>query len=164
MRLSRNTAFSKIPCGPVIVIDTEKMVSSPTNNSRYKTELCKYYLESGLCKFNGDCTFAHGADELRNSNHKVVLCRLFHMTQNCPYGKFRTRYSSHGRNMLMFLLGEQCAFIHDEYRRSSMTVQPGYAYAPHSIPANGVQALSNNCEHQYRSRRSSSGYASVDDQ
>ena len=90
MRLSRNTAFSKIPCGPVIVIDTEKMASSPTNTSRYKTELCKYYLESGLCKFNGDCTFAHGADELRNGSHKVVLCRLFHMTQNCPYGELRT--------------------------------------------------------------------------
>ena len=64
----------------------------------------------------------------------------------------------------MFLVGEQCAFIHDEYRRSSIVVQPGYAYAPHSIPPNGDQALLKDCEHQYRSRRSSSGYASVDDQ
>lgn len=87
MRLSRNTAFSKIPCGPVIVIDKAKIASWSTSNSKYKTELCKYYVETGVCKFDGDCTFAHGSEDLRNANHKSVLCRLFHMTNNCPYGK-----------------------------------------------------------------------------
>lgn len=86
MRLSRNTAFSKIPCGPVIVIDKAKIASWSTSNSKYKTELCKYHVETGVCKFDGDCTFAHGAEDLRNANHKSVLCRLFHMTNNCPYG------------------------------------------------------------------------------
>ena len=89
MRLSRNTAFSKIPCGPVIVIDKAKIASWSTSNSKYKTELCKYYVETGVCKFDGDCTFAHGAEDLRNANHKSVLCRLFHMTNNCPYGKMK---------------------------------------------------------------------------
>lgn len=89
MRLSRNTAFSKIPCGPVIAVDTEKLMSYSKKTSKYKTELCKYYLETGHCQFKGDCTFAHGSEELRQSNHKLVLCRLFHMTQNCPYGNDR---------------------------------------------------------------------------
>lgn len=87
MRLSRNTAFSKIPCGPVIEIDKAKIASWSTSNSKYKTELCKYYVETGVCKFDGDCTFAHGSEDLRNANHKSVLCRLFHMTNNCPYGR-----------------------------------------------------------------------------
>lgn len=85
MRLSRNVAFSKIPCGPVIIIDTDKVEICPKSNSKYKTELCKYYVESGACKFRGDCTFAHGAQDLRDGQKKVVLCRLFHMKQHCPY-------------------------------------------------------------------------------
>ncbi|CAF0834597.1 unnamed protein product [Adineta ricciae] len=145
MRLSRNTAFSKIPCGPVIVIDKAKIASWSTSNSKYKTELCKYYVETGVCKFDGDCTFAHGAEDLRNANHKSVLCRLFHMTNNCPYG-------------------QNCAFIHDEYRRSSIIVKPGYTYAPQYVPPNGDQASIDEQEHEQRSRRSSSGYASVDEQ
>lgn len=145
MRLSRNTAFSKIPCGPVIEIDKAKIASWSTSNSKYKTELCKYYVETGVCKFDGDCTFAHGAEDLRNANHKSVLCRLFHMTNNCPYG-------------------QNCAFIHDEYRRSSIIVKPGYTYAPQYIPPSGDQALIDEQEDHQRSRRSSSGYASVDEQ
>ncbi|CAF0906082.1 unnamed protein product [Rotaria sp. Silwood1] len=145
MRLSRNTAFSKIPCGPVIIIDKSKIASWSTSNSKYKTELCKYYIETGTCKFDGDCTFAHGSDDLRNANHKSVLCRLFHMTNNCPYG-------------------ENCAFIHDEYKRSSIIIKPGYIYAPRYIQPNGDQTTIDEQEYQQRSRRSSSGYASIDEQ
>ncbi len=60
--------------------------------------------------------------------------------------------------------GQNCAFIHDEYRRSSIIVKPGFTYAPQYIPANGDQAAIDEQEHRQRSRRSSSGYASVDDQ
>ncbi|CAF3397233.1 unnamed protein product, partial [Rotaria sp. Silwood2] len=116
-----------------------------TSNSKYKTELCKYYIETGTCKFDGDCTFAHGPDDLRNANHKSVLCRLFHMTNNCPYG-------------------ENCAFIHDEYKRSSIIIKPGYIYAPRYVQANGDQTTIDEQEYQQRSRRSSSGYASIDEQ
>jgi butyrate response factor 1 len=165
MRLSRNTAFSKIPCGPVIEIDKAKIASWSTSNSKYKTELCKYYVETGVCKFDGDCTFAHGAEDLRNANHKSVLCRLFHMTNNCPYGEILVfeRFKLY-IYILFFSLGQNCAFIHDEYRRSSIIVKPGYTYAPQYIPANGDQATIDEQEHRQRSRRSSSGYASVDDQ
>ena len=163
MRLSRNTAFSKIPCGPVIEIDKAKIASWSTSNSKYKTELCKYYVETGVCKFDGDCTFAHGSEDLRNANHKSVLCRLFHMTNNCPYGK-TVMSMTHFLNLFCFLSGQNCAFIHDEYRRSSIIVKPGHSYAPQYVPANGDQARIDEQEHQQRSRRSSSGYASVDDQ
>jgi hypothetical protein len=63
-----------------------------------------------------------------------------------------------------FILGQNCAFIHDEYRRSSIIVKPGYTYAPQYIPPNGDQATIDEQEHEQRSRRSSSGYASVDEQ
>uniref|UniRef100_T1J600 C3H1-type domain-containing protein n=1 Tax=Strigamia maritima TaxID=126957 RepID=T1J600_STRMM len=62
----------------------------PTNSSRYKTELCRPYEESGKCKYGDKCQFAHGAHELRtlarHPKYKTELCRTFHTTGFCPYG------------------------------------------------------------------------------
>ncbi|KAL0972874.1 hypothetical protein UPYG_G00195900 [Umbra pygmaea] len=62
---------------------------SPTS-SRYKTELCRTFAESGICKYGGKCQFAHGFDELRDLNrhpkYKTEPCRTFHTVGFCPYG------------------------------------------------------------------------------
>ncbi|CAB3370934.1 Hypothetical predicted protein [Cloeon dipterum] len=66
--------------------------TSPTNvnTSRYKTELCRPFEESGSCKYGDKCQFAHGAHELRNlarhPKYKTDLCRTFHTSGFCPYG------------------------------------------------------------------------------
>uniref|UniRef100_UPI0037E8DA5A mRNA decay activator protein ZFP36L1 n=1 Tax=Semicossyphus pulcher TaxID=241346 RepID=UPI0037E8DA5A len=64
--------------------------STPSSSSRYKTELCRSFTESGLCKYGGKCQFAHGPDELRDlSRHpkyKTEPCRTFHTIGFCPYG------------------------------------------------------------------------------
>lgn len=64
--------------------------SSSSSSSRYKTELCRSFTESGLCKYGGKCQFAHGPDELRDlSRHpkyKTEPCRTFHTIGFCPYG------------------------------------------------------------------------------
>lgn len=58
--------------------------------SRYKTELCRPFQESGTCKYGDRCQFAHGADEIRtlvrHPKYKTELCRTFHSTGFCPYG------------------------------------------------------------------------------
>lgn len=41
-----------------------KMLNIPYNN--YKTQRCKYYDDTGNCKFGNNCTYAHGDPELRN--------------------------------------------------------------------------------------------------
>ncbi|XP_059188062.1 mRNA decay activator protein ZFP36L1 [Centropristis striata] len=60
------------------------------SSSRYKTELCRSFTESGLCKYGGKCQFAHGMDELRDLNrhpkYKTEPCRTFHTIGFCPYG------------------------------------------------------------------------------
>lgn len=60
------------------------------NTSRYKTELCRPFEESGSCKYGDKCQFAHGAHELRNlvrhPKYKTELCRTFHTIGFCPYG------------------------------------------------------------------------------
>ncbi|XP_031153141.1 mRNA decay activator protein ZFP36 [Sander lucioperca] len=65
-------------------------VSSSSSSSRYKTELCRSFNESGLCKYGCKCQFAHGLDELRDLNrhpkYKTEPCRTFHTIGFCPYG------------------------------------------------------------------------------
>ncbi|KAI4480150.1 hypothetical protein M0804_010511 [Polistes exclamans] len=66
----------------------DRSVSEPT--SRYKTELCRPFEESGACKYGDKCQFAHGYTELRNlarhPKYKTELCRTFHSIGFCPYG------------------------------------------------------------------------------
>lgn len=59
-------------------------------STRYKTELCRPYAESGTCKYGDKCQFAHGIHELRplvrHPKYKTELCRTFHAIGFCPYG------------------------------------------------------------------------------
>ncbi|KAL3057270.1 mRNA decay activator protein ZFP36L1 [Trematomus bernacchii] len=64
--------------------------SVSSSSARYKTEMCRSFNESGLCKYGGKCQFAHGLDELRDLNrhpkYKTEPCRTFHTVGFCPYG------------------------------------------------------------------------------
>jgi len=72
------------------------------NSSRYKTELCRPFEESGHCKYGDKCQFAHGSLELRtlsrHPKYKTDLCRTYHTIGFCPYGP-------------------RCHFIHNEEER-----------------------------------------------
>ncbi|KAI1893366.1 hypothetical protein AGOR_G00123000 [Albula goreensis] len=64
--------------------------STPPISTRYKTELCRTYEESGTCKYGAKCQFAHGMEELRglsrHPKYKTERCRTFHTIGFCPYG------------------------------------------------------------------------------
>ena len=57
---------------------------------RYKTEMCRPFMEHGSCKYGDKCQFAHGTDELRSVNrhpkYKTDMCRTYHSVGFCPYG------------------------------------------------------------------------------
>ena len=83
--------------------------NNAVNSSRYKTELCRPFEESGHCKYADKCQFAHGAHELRSlarhPKYKTELCRTFHSKGFCPYGP-------------------RCNFIHNEdLRKLTQMVQ-----------------------------------------
>ncbi|XP_034557215.1 mRNA decay activator protein ZFP36L2-A [Notolabrus celidotus] len=63
---------------------------APHISTRYKTELCRTFEESGTCKYGAKCQFAHGMDELRglsrHPKYKTEPCRTFHTIGFCPYG------------------------------------------------------------------------------
>jgi len=57
----------------------------------YKTEMCRSWVENGLCRYGPKCQFAHGQHELRpvmrHPKYKTEICKTFHTTGTCPYGK-----------------------------------------------------------------------------
>jgi len=60
------------------------------SQNRYKTELCKSFNETGICRYGTKCQFAHGKEELRpilrHPKYKTEICKTFHSTGTCPYG------------------------------------------------------------------------------
>ncbi|KAB0337971.1 hypothetical protein FD755_025403 [Muntiacus reevesi] len=63
---------------------------SQINSTRYKTELCRPFEESGNCKYGEKCQFAQGFHELRSltrhPKYKTELCRTFYTIGFCPSG------------------------------------------------------------------------------
>ena len=96
----------------------------------YKTELCKNFMETGVCEFSKDCAYAHGFDELKSKkdqthrNYKTKMCKKWHEITpgQCSYG-------------------DKCQFIHDEYKVGPLSntkmqinqfMMPGYPFTFYS--------------------------------
>ncbi|XP_018432427.1 PREDICTED: zinc finger protein 36, C3H1 type-like 1 [Nanorana parkeri] len=98
-------------------------------SSRYKTELCRTFHESGSCKYGSKCQFAHGTAELRGLNrhpkYKTELCRTYHTIGFCPYGS-------------------RCHFIHnaEEQRFNSGSRGHRPPLLRHSISCSGIPSSS----------------------
>ena len=67
---------------------------------KFKTEICKFWQNTGTCEYSDSCSFAHGSHELKQRqdqprNYKTKQCKRFHKELYCPYGP-------------------RCQFLHDE--------------------------------------------------
>lgn len=68
-------------------------LSSPFKTKKsdlYKTEMCRSFVETGICKYNHRCHFAHSKAELRpltrHPKYKSEFCKSFAKTGSCSYG------------------------------------------------------------------------------
>lgn len=66
-------------------------------DDKYKTELCRSFVEMGSCRYGASCQFAHGSADLRVRHdlhplYKTELCKAFFERGHCPYGT-RCRFS-----------------------------------------------------------------------
>jgi len=65
---------------------------SVPDSLKYKTELCKKWIQTGQCSYGGKCRFAHGRHELQEkhlqnkSSYRSKKCHSFHTNLFCPYG------------------------------------------------------------------------------
>ena len=86
--------------------------------TRYKTELCRPFTETGKCKYGDKCQFSHGTNELRilmrHPKYKTEYCRTFHTSKI-----FSLSFSSSWHIQSFHFLagycpyGPRCHFIHD---------------------------------------------------
>lgn len=60
---------------------------------KYKTQICRNWLETAHCRFESKCRFAHGQEELQESarfayseKFKSKNCRTFYQTKYCSFG------------------------------------------------------------------------------
>jgi len=57
----------------------------------YKTEICRAYEETGLCRYGDRCQFAHSQEERRlvprHPRYKTEICKTFWDSGTCPYGR-----------------------------------------------------------------------------
>mmetsp|Transcript_14000 Transcript_14000/g.12370 ORF Transcript_14000/g.12370 Transcript_14000/m.12370 type:complete len:127 (+) Transcript_14000:593-973(+) len=82
--------------------NSDEILNSDQESQKYKTEMCKNWLEKGKCRYSVRCRFAHGYNEISQgiTIEKPVLykskkCNAFHKDLYCPYGA-------------------RCKFIHEE--------------------------------------------------
>eukprot|EP00027_Filamoeba_sp_ATCC50430_P000324 CAMPEP_0168556884 /NCGR_PEP_ID=MMETSP0413-20121227/9125_1 /TAXON_ID=136452 /ORGANISM="Filamoeba nolandi, Strain NC-AS-23-1" /LENGTH=239 /DNA_ID=CAMNT_0008587869 /DNA_START=345 /DNA_END=1064 /DNA_ORIENTATION=+ len=87
---------------PVVVEDPEQptIEDELQKQNLYKTELCRSFTETGVCRYGHKCQFAHGGHELRpvlrHPKYKTEACKTFSLTGQCPYGN-------------------RCRFIHQQH-------------------------------------------------
>lgn len=76
------------------------------SDGKYKTELCRTWVEHNYCPYKDKCRFAHGKKDLHDKmiigkNFKQKECNSFNTKGYCPYGP-------------------RCHFKHDERRLSEI--------------------------------------------
>lgn len=68
-----------------------KKAAEPMKTDLYKTELCRNWEETGVCRYGMRCHFAHGHAELRNllrhPKYKTSPCKTYTKLGSCPYGQ-----------------------------------------------------------------------------
>lgn len=93
----------------------QQQQQQPAN--RYKTELCRPFLEYNHCRYGDKCQFAHGKSDLRtplrHPRYKTELCRTYHSQGYCPYGA-------------------RCHFIHSTVEARPSPLVPGNTGGPSS--------------------------------
>jgi len=62
------------------------------HQTKLKTEICRNWEQTGMCRFGARCAFAHGIHELKSKvflpcNYKTKICKQFKDSMYCPYGQ-----------------------------------------------------------------------------
>eukprot|EP01117_Protostelium_nocturnum_P006210 TRINITY_DN223_c0_g1_i1.p1 TRINITY_DN223_c0_g1~~TRINITY_DN223_c0_g1_i1.p1 ORF type:complete len:259 (-),score=81.34 TRINITY_DN223_c0_g1_i1:206-982(-) len=81
--------------------EEEQIEDELSRQNLYKTELCRSFQETGICRYGHKCQFAHGYAEIRpvmrHPKYKTEICKTFTNTGNCPYGN-RCRFIHQGHS------------------------------------------------------------------
>ena len=84
--------YPELPTNAIYYYFIEKEPIEEYNNfqTKWKTEICRYWEIYGYCKYGENCAFAHGESELNHKkltfNYKTKPCKQFFELGFCSYG------------------------------------------------------------------------------
>jgi butyrate response factor 1 len=133
---------SNIPIEEPLSPKKNEIEDELTQQSLYKTELCRSWTETGACRYGNKCQFAHGKDELRtimrHPKYKTEICKTFHTQGTCPYGT-RCRFI-HNPSLRASSLAQQQQQSHGQYPVESEHIPAQSPVADHPVPSPVVSA------------------------
>jgi hypothetical protein len=87
-----------------------------TLKQKFKTQMCKHFLEDGLCPLQQYCQFAHGPEELRQPNDP--LPKHFGKTAlGAVHSNYKTEPCKYWLESGECKFGDGCSFYHTEQER-----------------------------------------------
>lgn len=92
---SRSSTLSSSPVDTTLSEDIDASLGDSAQGEKcvvlFKTEMCKSFVETGVCRYGKRCKFAHGEQEQRmvhrHPKYKTQICRNFKEKGSCPYGQ-----------------------------------------------------------------------------
>ncbi len=107
---AKNNKKQKLKKNAMEVVDKELEFKL---DPKFKTELCKSWVENEFCVYGNKCRFAHGnldkfVKQVNKSKYKLKDCSSFFQSNYCNYGS-------------------RCHFKHDERKLNEINV-PYYSY------------------------------------
>jgi hypothetical protein len=117
----KDRSMIRVQRSPMNLIDPQV---EKKNDPKYKTELCKGFLNNGFCPYGHKCRFAHGKQELSvkmidESRYKQKECKSFREQGFCMYGP-------------------RCNFKHDERKLKDISMSY-YSYFIKNLDQNLIE-------------------------
>lgn len=116
-----------------------------TNMQRYKTTLCKHFMQTGECQMAERCHFAHGEEDRRSKddplpNHAIGLYSSHsqHPPPGYQYNIYKTVLCNYFKQDGTCQFGDRCTFAHGESDLRAKFIPLTYASPPyqpsHMVP------------------------------
>ncbi|KAJ1540948.1 hypothetical protein HK405_010983 [Cladochytrium tenue] len=112
----------------------------------HKTELCRSWEETGMCRYGAKCQFAHSDEELRSVQRhpkwRTKPCKTFWTEGTCPYGK-RCGFIHMSAELSVTLIANEpptpqaTSGHYAKVNHATMPMSPAYGLAGHELPFRG---------------------------
>jgi hypothetical protein len=79
-----------------------------SDEHKYKTEMCKNWIENGSCHYQHKCRFAHGEEEIKE---KIIVNE-----------KYRSRPCSYFFDDLVCFYGVRCLYYHSDFEKADLSL------------------------------------------
>lgn len=134
MSFQENPQSTETPADAPASQETSQAQAPPMDLTKYKTKLCRNFMQKGTCNFGNTCMFAHGKLDLQGSpgpqHHHQPKFEMSHADPT----KYKTKLCRHFLNTGTCPFMERCGFAHGQMELTGppgpLPPMPAYGHAP----------------------------------